>query len=50
MQRPRGGGKILNPGSKVIWEYEGEAGGNQPSERWYRGRTLGGSSSVNGMI
>ena len=50
MQMPRGVGKILNPGSKVIWEYEVEAGGNQPAERWYRGRTLGGSSSVNGMI
>ena len=50
MQMPRGVGKILNPGSKVVWEYQVEAGGNQPSERWYRGRALGGSSSVNGMI
>jgi choline dehydrogenase-like flavoprotein len=50
MQMPRGVGKILNPGSKVIWEYEVETGGNQGSERWYRGRALGGSSSVNGMI
>jgi choline dehydrogenase-like flavoprotein len=50
MQMPRGVGKILNPGSKVLWEYQVKAGGNQPAERWYRGRTLGGSSSVNGMI
>ncbi len=50
MQMPRGVGKILNPGSKVLWEYQVEAGGNQPAERWYRGRALGGSSSVNGMI
>ena len=50
MQMPRGVGKILNPGSKVVWEYQVEAGGNQPSERWYRGRALGGSSSVNGMV
>jgi choline dehydrogenase-like flavoprotein len=47
---PRGLGLILNPGSKYIWEYDVATGGNQPSERWYRGRTLGGSSSVNGMI
>jgi choline dehydrogenase len=47
---PRGLGVILNPGSKYIWDYQVETGGNQPAERWYRGRTLGGSSSVNGMI
>jgi choline dehydrogenase-like flavoprotein len=50
MQMPRGVGKILNPGSKFLWEYQVEAGGNQLAERWYRGRALGGSSSVNGMI
>ena len=47
---PRGLGVILNPGSKYIWDYQVQTGGNQPTERWYRGRTLGGSSSVNGMI
>ena len=47
---PRGIGVILNPGSKLIWEYDVATGGNGPTERWYRGRTLGGSSSVNGMI
>ncbi|MBJ7483105.1 GMC family oxidoreductase N-terminal domain-containing protein [Brevundimonas sp.] len=47
---PRGLGLILNPGSKVIWEYQVQTGGNGPTERWYRGRTLGGSSSVNGMV
>ncbi len=47
---PRGLGVILNPGSKYIWDYQVQTGGNQPPERWYRGRTLGGSSSVNGMI
>jgi choline dehydrogenase-like flavoprotein len=50
MQMPRGVGKILNPGSKVVWEYQVETGGNQPPERWFRGRALGGSSSVNGMV
>lgn len=47
---PRGLGLLLNPGSKYIWDYQVQTGGNQPAERWYRGRTLGGSSSVNGMI
>lgn len=47
---PRGLGVLLNPGSKYIWDYQVQTGGNQPAERWYRGRTLGGSSSVNGMI
>jgi len=47
---PRGLGLILNPGSKYIWEYQVQTGGNRPPERWYRGKTLGGSSSVNGMI
>ncbi len=47
---PRGFGVILNPGSKVIWEYDVETGSNHPAERWFRGKTLGGSSSVNGMV
>ncbi|MBV1686234.1 GMC family oxidoreductase N-terminal domain-containing protein [Novosphingobium sp. G106] len=47
---PRGLGLLLNPGSKYIWDYQVETGDNRPTERWYRGRTLGGSSSVNGMI
>jgi choline dehydrogenase len=47
---PRGLGLILNPGSPYIWEYQVSTGGDGPVERWYRGRTLGGSSSVNGMI
>ncbi|MDO6414567.1 GMC family oxidoreductase N-terminal domain-containing protein [Sphingomonas sp. BIUV-7] len=47
---PRGIGVIANPGSKVIWEYDVQTGGNGPSERWFRGKTLGGSSSVNGMV
>jgi choline dehydrogenase-like flavoprotein len=50
IRMPRGLGLLLNPGSKYIWEYQVQTGGEQPVERWYRGRTLGGSSSVNGMI
>ena len=47
---PRGIGMLGNPGNKHIWEYQVQTGGNGPEERWFRGRTLGGSSSVNGMI
>ncbi|WP_317930783.1 GMC family oxidoreductase [Halioxenophilus sp. WMMB6] len=47
---PRGIGLLLNPGSKYIWENEVLTGVQGYSERWVRGRTLGGSSSVNGMI
>jgi choline dehydrogenase len=50
VRMPRGVGLINNPGSKHIWEYDVRTGSQQPSERWFRGRTLGGSSSVNGMI
>jgi choline dehydrogenase len=47
---PRGLGLLLNPGSPYIWEYQVRTGGEGPVERWYRGRTLGGSSSINGMV
>ena len=47
---PRGIGVLGNPGNKHIWEYQVRTGGNGPEERWFRGRTLGGSSSINGMI
>jgi choline dehydrogenase-like flavoprotein len=47
---PRGLGVLNNPGSKYIWEYQVRTGSGYPQERWFRGRTLGGSSSVNGMI
>jgi choline dehydrogenase len=47
---PRGIGVLVNPGSKHIWEYDVATGGNGPTERWFRGRTLGGSSSINGMV
>lgn len=47
---PRGLGLLLNPGSRYIWEYQVDTGHSATPERWYRGRTLGGSSSVNGMI
>lgn len=47
---PRGLGALINSGGERIWEYQVEPMPGQPAERWYRGRMLGGSSSINGMI
>lgn len=48
---PRGVGAINNEGSKFNWSYpEVRAGGNGPAERWFKGKGLGGSSLVNGMV
>lgn len=48
---PRGIGKILsNP--RYVWPFPAHAreGSNTPPAIWVRGKTLGGSSSVNGMM
>jgi choline dehydrogenase-like flavoprotein len=50
IRMPRGMGKLLNPANPEIATYEVSRGGNRPSEFWMKGRTLGGSSSVNGMV
>lgn len=47
---PRGIGALLADGNPHLWEYEISRGGNIGPEKWIKGRTLGGSSSVNGMI
>lgn len=47
---PRGIGKMLMPGDPHVWDYKVRQGGNRREEDWLKGRTLGGSSSVNGMI
>lgn len=47
---PRGIGKMLMPGNKHVFVYEARKGGNRGVDLWLKGRTLGGSSSVNGMI
>jgi choline dehydrogenase len=47
---PRGLGAIIKPGGKYVSSEDVSTGGNGQSELWYRGRTLGGSSSVNGMV
>lgn len=47
---PRGIGKLLVPGNRHIWDYQVSPGGNRPAETWVKGRVIGGSSSVNGMV
>lgn len=46
---PKGMAKLMGSPAKV-WSYETEAAGNIPSEPWFKGRMLGGSSSINGMM
>ncbi|WP_373081269.1 GMC family oxidoreductase [Zhongshania sp.] len=50
IKMPRGVGLILNEGSKYIWDYQAHTTPDRPSERWFKGRAIGGSSSVNGMV
>ena len=47
---PRGLAKLLEPGSRYVQDYDVRRGGNRGTERWMKGRVIGGSSSVNGMI
>ncbi len=48
---PRGIGKILS-NARYVWPFPAHAreGSNKPPAIWVRGKTLGGSSSVNGMM
>ncbi len=50
IRMPRGVGKLLGPGSRHVWDYEVSPGGNNPVEHWVKGRVIGGSSSINGMV
>jgi choline dehydrogenase len=47
---PRGVGAINNLGSKFTFEYPDALSGGNRTERWYKGRAVGGSSSINGMV
>ncbi len=47
---PRGIGKLLAPGNPHVWDYKVSPGGNQKEEVWLKGRAVGGSSSINGMV
>ena len=47
---PRGFAKLFGH-PKLVWRYDAKVGGGtNRSEQWIRGRTLGGSSAVNGMV
>ena len=47
---PRGIGKLLRPGNPHVWSYQAARGAGMADEVWLKGKTLGGSSSVNGMV
>lgn len=47
---PMGMGKLFGPTSPYISRYMASPGGNRTPEYWMKGRTLGGSSSINGMV
>ncbi len=47
---PRGIGKMLAPGNPHVWDYQVSPGGNRAPELWLKGKAIGGSSSVNGMV
>lgn len=50
IRMPRGIGKLLAPGNPHVWDYQVSPGGNRPPETWLKGRGIGGSSSINGMV
>lgn len=50
IRMPRGLGKLLDPANPHVFAYDVTPAGNQPHEQWLKGRTVGGSSSVNGMV
>jgi len=50
LHMPRGEARIMGPGNRESWYYEAPRGDGRGSEIWQRGRTLGGSSSINGMV
>lgn len=47
---PRGIGVLLVPGNPHIYNYRVRRGPDKVFEEWTKGRTLGGSSSINGMV
>jgi choline dehydrogenase-like flavoprotein len=50
MKMPRGIGALLVPTNPNIWSYQVAPQPGRSDETWLKGRTLGGSSSVNGMV
>lgn len=50
IEMPRGVGKLMSPSGQYVWNYDAELAPGKGSEHWFSGRTLGGGSSVNGMV
>jgi choline dehydrogenase len=50
IKMPRGIGKLLQPDNEHVYAYRVTPAGNQPEEVWLKGRAIGGSSSINGMV
>ncbi len=50
LHMPRGLARIIGPGHRGSRYDEVSRGGNRGTDVWQRGRVLGGSSSINGMI
>ena len=47
---PRGIGMLLVTGNEHIYNYQVRQGAGSVMEEWFKGRVLGGSSSINGMV
>jgi choline dehydrogenase len=47
---PRGIGKLLAADNPHVWAYQAVPRASIAPELWLKGRTLGGSSSINGMV
>lgn len=47
---PRGIGALLVPTNPHVWSYQVAPQPGRSEELWLKGRTIGGSSSVNGMV
>lgn len=47
---PRGLAKLMVPGNPHVYAYNADKGGNHGSDLWLKGRAIGGSSSINGMV
>jgi choline dehydrogenase-like flavoprotein len=47
---PRGIGKLLAAGNPHVWDYQVAPRVGLPPELWLKGRAVGGSSSINGMV
>ena len=50
VKMPRGIGGLLKPGNPRVFAYEAKQSVGGATEQWLKGRTIGGSSSVNGMV